>query len=258
MRRVLPLLLLAAGLSGHAALATAGPNDAAAPPALVTIGSISSDGVLHGKDGRALILADLRLPAGLGKRWAGQQAAAVALMRDLVAHKTVPGVVFGQDRWQRSMVSLSLDGGTLAAILLRRGLAVVDGRGDSRDLEPLYAAEETARHQRAGLWGLGYTVHDAAMPMPSGGFGIVEGRVQAVARVNGRTYVNFGADYKTDFTVLLEGDAARRFSAQGVSPDSLKGRRVRVRGMLEDWNGPLIRLTSPRSLEILGGSTDAP
>ena len=242
----LPLVLISWLLSVPLFSAGAAPADR-----FFHIASVSADGVLHAQEGDLLILADLRLPAAMGKRWSDQQATAVALISELTAGHRFAGTSYGHDRWGRLCVSLVLDGGNLAVILLERGLAVVDARDDGRVLAPLFVAEAEARAAGAGLWGLGYRVRSASGQVPRQGFGIVEGVVTDVARVRGRIYVNFGADYHEDFTVLLEGDVDRRFKADSIPPESLKGKHVRVRGMLEDWNGPLMRLTSPRSLEIL-------
>ena len=61
-------------------------------------------------------------------------------------------------------------------------------------------------------------------------------------------YLNFGEDYRTDFTALI-----RRSDAAGWG-DGLKdlaGVSVRIRGVMEAWNGGLIRIEHPGQIERL-------
>ena len=71
------------------------------------------------------------------------------------------------------------------------------------------------------------------------------------AETRDRIFLNFGADWRTDFTATLASKDRRTFLAAGIDPMTLDGRRVRVRGWLYDRNGPAIDLTHPEQLEIL-------
>ena len=84
-----------------------------------------------------------------------------------------------------------------------------------------------------------------------GGFELVEGRVLKTARVKGRIYLNFGDDWQDDFTIMFEPAALRRFRAAGIDPLDYQGRRLRVRGWVKSWNGPLILATHPEQIEVL-------
>jgi hypothetical protein len=75
--------------------------------------------------------------------------------------------------------------------------------------------------------------------------------VLAVARVKGRAYMNFGTDWKSDFTLVLDADALRTFEADGIGIETLQGRRVRARGWVEYFNGPMIEITHPEQIEVL-------
>jgi len=221
------------------------------------VARVLPDGTLVTGDGTAMRLAHLRLPQALGPAAAPLQERAVAVLREICVGRPVAMERLGLDRWQRVLVTARLDGGDLEAVLLGRGLAVVDPRdGIGGDISPLLAAEDVARQQKRGLWADALRVYQAGAPMPATGFAVVEGRVAEVARVKGRIYVNFGADYKTDFTVLLEGDVSRAFEKERPELTGLAGHRIRVRGMLEDWNGPLIRLVSAQDMEFLSAQGD--
>jgi hypothetical protein len=234
-----------------------------APPVLAAEGSavtaVRPDGTLEGPAGAAMRLAHLRLPDELGPAAAPLQREAVALLRRACLHGDLSVVQLGTDRWRRPLVTLRTPEGDVETALLSRGLAVVEPRaGLEGSLDALFAAEDGARRLKRGLWAKALRVHAADGAVPTEGFGIVEGTVVSAARVGGRIYVNFGVDYKTDFTMLAEGDTAMALKAGTPPATALAGYRIRVRGMLDEWNGPLLRLTGPGDMEILSASGGAP
>ena len=145
----------------------------------------------------------------------------------------------------------------LQQILVSAGLARVGGLPENRRAVPaLLAAEAEARAARRGLWAFRrfavLTPEQAAGRI--GSFQLVEGNIVSAKTIRGRTYLNFGADWRQDFTVTLDRAAGRRFKAGGIDPLSLEGRRVRVRGWLKSFNGPMIELGYPERLELLDPS----
>lgn len=70
-----------------------------------------------------------------------------------------------------------------------------------------------------------------------------------VARVRGTTYLNFGADWRSDFTVMIDARARRRFDHAGIDLDALEGREVLARGWIRSRNGPMIEATHPEQLQ---------
>ena len=87
--------------------------------------------------------------------------------------------------------------------------------------------------------------------IPSDRFELVEGRVLDVATVRNRTYVNFGDDWRSDFTLNLASSARKLFEREGFDLEGLEGRRVRARGWIKFYNGPMIDITHPEQIEIL-------
>jgi len=82
-------------------------------------------------------------------------------------------------------------------------------------------------------------------------FQIVEGLVISTAQVRGQTYLNFGSDYRTDFTVSIARKYRKSFEQAGFDLLALEGARVRVRGWVELYNGPVMWLDHPEALENL-------
>ena len=116
----------------------------------------------------------------------------------------------------------------------------------------MLARERAARAARRGIWADPfYAIRTPAnVGGHLGGFELVEGRVVDAAIVRGRAYLNFGPDYKTDFTVTVAPADRRRFEAAGIDLAALAGRTIRARGWIESYNGPMIEATHPDQLEI--------
>jgi endonuclease YncB( thermonuclease family) len=159
------------------------------------------------------------------------------------------------DRHGRLLAHLHrADGLWLQGEMLRLGLARVYSFRDNRALVPeMLALEATARGARRGIWAHRFYAVRRAEPgaVRDGGFELVVGRVLDVAERRQRSYLNFGADWKTDFTVSIEKRHRRLFEREGWDLAALKGRLVRVRGWVKRFNGPLIEVTHPEQIELL-------
>lgn len=161
------------------------------------------------------------------------------------------------DRHGRHLAHLFLgegdDAGWVQGEMLRRGMARVYTFPDNRARVPeMLALEREARAARRGIWGLRfYAIRSADdLDRDIGTFQIVEGEVLGAAVVRGRGYLNFGTDWKTDFTVVLPPDAVRLFRREGAEIRSFQGRTVRVRGWLRWYDGPQMEVTHPEQIEV--------
>jgi endonuclease YncB( thermonuclease family) len=127
--------------------------------------------------------------------------------------------------------------------LIASGLAMVGDRAGTRACAAdLLKRENTARAAKLGLWADPYyDVLDAETPTDvlahRGRFALVEGRVQSVRESGATIYVNFGRHWSEDFTVTVLKRNERNFAAAGLDLKSLEGRRVRVRGWIEQRGG---------------------
>jgi hypothetical protein len=84
----------------------------------------------------------------------------------------------------------------------------------------------------------------------TGTFQIVEGAIADADIVRGRAFLNFGADYKKDFTVTVAPADMRAFRRQRRDWSALAGRHVRVRGWIDVYNGAEIEIATPAALEF--------
>lgn len=138
--------------------------------------------------------------------------------------------------------------------MLAAGLARVYTFPDNRLLAAeMLALERQARADGSGLWALPYYAlrNEDNVRFDADSFQIVEGRVFSVTRIKDRVYVNFGANWRTDFTVKVMARDEPAFGQSGIDLVALKDRRVRVRGWVDSENGPMIELDHPQRLEVL-------
>ena len=79
----------------------------------------------------------------------------------------------------------------------------------------------------------------------------MEGRVLLADEAQGRVYLNFGRSWKDDVTAVIDRGALKLFSASGLDPLKLQGALVRIRGWVDDLDGPRIEITHPGQIEVL-------
>jgi endonuclease YncB( thermonuclease family) len=205
-------------------------------------------------DGRTVRLAGIRLPAGD----AALAAQARALLAKLLADRPVLlGTTAAPiDRYGDLIAEVEReDGQWLQGALLEQGLAMVETRpGEAERAAAMLALERTARERRRGLWAdPDFAPRDAARLADAiGGFQIVQGRVRRVAPTKDYVYLNFGADWRSDFTIRVRrADLDGRFEQAGLDIMALAGRRIEVRGFVLEAGGPLIELSHPEQIQIL-------
>lgn len=159
-----------------------------------------------------------------------------------------------RDRHGRILAHLKTDDGLwLQDEMLRRGLARVYTFPDNRQLAAeLYQAEQYARQKQQGIWTHPFYAVRAPFNLDRdiGTFQIIEGRILDTARVKGTIYLNFGQDWRTDFTVAIHSKARKLFETAGIDLLALKHKTLRVRGWLKKRNGPMIDATHPEQIEI--------
>ena len=171
-----------------------------------------------------------------------------------------------RDRWSRvrARVFLPPDNLGLAKALVEAGWARVDPLSEtSACLPALYQAEAEARAEKRGLWvDPAYAVLDQAQDPDFSGLGgrvvVVSGTVANVNAGRYRTFVNLGKNRRKSLTVTLSAHTVREFATAGLAPQSLAGRNLRVRGLLDTRFGPRIEVYTPGAIELLGGAAAGP
>ncbi len=142
----------------------------------------------------------------------------------------------------------------LQARLIDDGLVRAYSRFDTRRCAvSLLKREAEARAAKRGIWADAfYRIRKAdELGADIGTFQLVESKVASVKVGRERTFLNFGPDYRTDFTVTISARDMKRLAKDGIDPASWNGKAVRVRGWLSLLNGPEIELTHAEQIELL-------
>lgn len=223
---------------------------------------VEQNGVLVLSDGRALILEGIRLPMGPADHAPARladEARATVLTMAREGAVTGTAIVPKQDRYDRVRVQGFTGPNPSAATwlqraLLEQGLARVAPSPDRGECAAeLYGFEAAARQAGRGLWTVpAYRVRtDQDDWRPDvGSFQVIEGNVGRVASRDGATVLDMGNDGRSGLLVSIA--AADRRGFRGLDLAGLQGRRLRVRGVVQNSNGrPLIALANPAQIEVL-------
>lgn len=126
---------------------------------------------------------------------------------------------------------------------------------DPETTERSKQAERQARDLKAGLWSenQNFEVIEASDDLPPDAFAmqIVKGAVRSVSTVSGNTYLNFGENWRRDFTVMIPSTVRRQMSRNGLEPTQLQGNTIEVRGYIESYYGPMIKLHHPAQISVI-------
>ncbi|CAO4177573.1 DNA-binding protein [Methylorubrum aminovorans] len=209
-----------------------------------------------------LILASGRRSVLSGLRWPDEPALDAGARAWLLTFRGAPLTLTergAEDRWGRRRADgiageaepVDLAGGLVAA-----GLAYADpGEADALCRPALRTLEAAPRAAGLGLWAAGpLAATDAAvLSARAGRFAVVEGRILHVGERATRTYLDFTRRGEQGLTVTVQKRTWRILSEHGLSAATLKGRLVRIRGMVEIGRGPLIDLAGVESIEVVEG-----
>jgi endonuclease YncB( thermonuclease family) len=229
-----------------------------------TVAEVVDGDTLVLADGRIVRLAGVEAPkAYLARPGAEVEAVAAAARRALERLAGGKRVAIrpaepARDRHGRIRAEVTLEDGTwLQQAMVDLGFVRVRPfAGEDWCLDALRAGEREAREARRGLWRKAdfsvVSAYDPSLIDRKGLYVIVEGRVISVGHGDRVDFLNFGHVWRRDFTVLVGATAARRLAESGRSTDTMTGKRVRVRGIIEESGGPAIRLSVPGEIEVLG------
>jgi micrococcal nuclease len=250
------------------------------------LAGLACEGLRDGPRGTVASVTDgdtVILDSGLVIRLIGTQAPKLPLGRDNFetwpmaeeAKDALEALVLGKevtlryggervDRNGRALGHLFLDGAPAVWVqqqMIAKGLARVYSFPDNRRCVVELMADETrARTMKLGIWGDPYyTVRRAdrpeALAVRAGHYEIIEGRVlMADEAAGGRVFLNFGRYWKEDFTTVIDRSAVDMFIDSGLDPRKLGGALVRVRGWVDDHDGPRVEVTHPEQIEVLAAT----
>lgn len=227
----------------------------------VSISKIDKNHIATLANGQQLLFANIKITDALEGKY----------LDDLFANSTVTLAPSGRltDRHNRLIRQVILkpkrqpEGEAVAPLWLQQHL-VREGRARVYALpsnylcvKELLESEHQARLAGKGEWRQGgaFQIHPASAVkllnrLPQGSFQIVRGRLKAVSINSRSTYLNFSDDWKSDFTAMLDSRLLKRKDSRWPHLKSLISKTVLIRGWLDHWNGPMIRLETPEMLTV--------
>lgn len=119
--------------------------------------------------------------------------------------------------------------------------------------EQMLALEAEARKGKFGLWAM----EEYAVLTPDnaaghiGSYQVVEGTVKSVSMYKNKLFLNFGNNWRNDFTLGITASNLRKFTKARIEPRRWSGKHVRVRGWIKSYNGPFIDIDHPQRIELL-------
>jgi hypothetical protein len=174
----------------------------------------------------------------------------------------IPEKKAAPDRYGRCGVFVVNEAGeTLQHALITKGLAVSDGEHDAAIESG--GVEKKVRKSRKTSKEKGKSKKEKSSAKKEEKFltvsetfdnlgeaAVIEGVVQNIFKhEKGHIMLNFGEDWKTDFTVFIRNSSVKKFD-EGYF-DALKGKKIRTKGKLYEKNGPSISLNSKKNIEII-------
>jgi len=229
-----------------------------APQTGLTVSKVFDGDSVVLSDGREIRYIGIDAPETGGNRPAEYGGKAAADLNErLVEEKSVrlEFDVETKDHYGRTLAYVYV-GDTMInrEIVLAGAAPAVPYPPNLRHGEELSAAMDEARRARRGLWAdpgrWMIEVDDSGKYI--GESKTVVGRVLSTGVVGAGIFLNFGADYKTDFTAFIPRGALAYFLAADIMDPAYfyRNKTVEVTGSIIDKNGPSITVRHPGQIYV--------
>lgn len=178
--------------------------------------------------------------------------------RRLVAGRTVrlEFDVQRKDRYGRLLAYVYVDSLFVNAELVKRGYAYAyTWPPNVKHADLFVRLQQEARKAGRGLWRakpLTQAIDHHEAQEYIGQYMTVKGKVLSTYDSGKAVYLNFGPDYRTDFTVVIFRAYLPNFTVQGVDPvSSYRGKAIKATGTIREYNGPEVIIRDPSQIEVM-------
>jgi hypothetical protein len=217
-----------------------------------SVNEVFDDGKIQLSDGKVIELAGLYIPPEIKNK-------TVEYIKKYINDKKVDVVVSESKLTSYNSYladDIKVNGGSLVLSLIKAGLAA------NYNMEKPYIidnekklAENESIKTKSGLWSDSYYILLNKNELEKNSkthlykFRVVIGQVMAVKLVKDKLYINFGDDWKTDFTVIISKENLKNFG--NVEPEKLAGKKVMVKGWIEFCNGAAMEIYNASHLDSI-------
>lgn len=211
-------------------------------------------------DGRVIRLESIQTPAVMSAKYELRPWPLAEKARETLANLagnfvlTIQPAAQPIDRYGRLVGQVKRpDGVWLQGELVKKGFArVMTTRDNHAMARELLRLEDQARRGKRGIWAL--EPYAPREPQDLDGlidsFQIVEGTIVNASRIKGRVFLNFGQNWRDDFTVTIAPRDRQAMERKGLNPLDWKDKRVRVRGWITKHNGPSMVVDHEEQIEF--------
>ena len=160
-----------------------------------------------------------------------------------------------RDKYGRILAFIKVGGKDVQASLLQEGLAVplnIAPCGLLR-IDDYHRLAANARRRGVGIWDrlVRDALSDQMTAQATGQYRGVRGSVRTVFDKGDRIYLNFGQDWRKDFTLVLSQKDVKRFQARGIDPvRDYRGKKMTVYGLLFQSRGTQMELFTPYQIDL--------
>lgn len=181
--------------------------------------------------------------------------AAKEFNRKLVADKVVrlEFDVVKKDKYGRLLAYCFVGDKFVNAEILKNGLALLYTMVPNiKYVDVLVKAQQEAREEGLNLWRPERIIPASQAASHLGKLAIVEGKVLKTKKTASAVYLNFGKDYRQDFSAVIFKDDFHLFNEQRIDLERYyKGKNVKVSGLIKEYHGPEIIVRHPAQIEVV-------
>lgn len=157
-----------------------------------------------------------------------------------------------KDRYGRLLGYCFVNGVFVNAKLIEEGYAVLYTYPPNVKYVDLFVKlQKKAREEENGLWGGFAAINHADAHLYINQIRTVRGRVLNIYKSSKCILLNFGRDWRTDFTAVIFNNSLNFFYEKGIDPLVFyKGKLIEVSGRIREYNGPEIIVNAPYEIVI--------
>ena len=219
--------------------------------------------------GTRVVLAGIRAPSYLYKdtvfdparswpfsKQSKDYLSKISLGKSITLHCQGTGKARNIDRHGRTIAHAMLSGKSINQSMIKYGWAFAyPYKTQNSVAQRYYNGEDHARAAKRGIWrDTTYQPLSADRPkdIPIGKFVIIKGTVKKHGKARQDHYLNFGDDWKSDFTIKLSKTSVKHIEKRlGFPLKALEGKQIEVRGWSEYGGGPMIDLVHTARLRLI-------
>jgi micrococcal nuclease len=157
------------------------------------------------------------------------------------------------DRYGRLLGYCFVNETFVNAKLLEEGYAVLYTKPPNIKYVDLFVKlQKKARKEKRGIWGSYQIIDHTQAGQYINQIRTVRGRVVSTYQSEKCVFLNFGRDWRNDFTVVIFNNALKFFYERGINPLTFyRGKTIEVSGRIRKYNGPEIIVNIPDEITIV-------